>query len=190
MAKKVKVNYRRICKEHNGYTDEEMKGMDVHHMDGDRQNNDPSNLKLLTPEEHARIHKHDFVLWAREGARLGNQAFRERLKEHGPTEAELAYKEIRIQNCKKGLHNTPHKESTKKLISEKKKKFYAEDKTRHPLWGKTEYEVTSPDGEIFTVSGGWKEWCEERGLGSSNLRKVAQGLRKQHKGWTAKIKNG
>lgn len=28
----------------------------VHHIDGDRRNNDPSNLQVMTQSEHARIH--------------------------------------------------------------------------------------------------------------------------------------
>jgi len=32
MAKKVNVDYRKICQEHYGFTDDEMKGMDVHHI--------------------------------------------------------------------------------------------------------------------------------------------------------------
>lgn len=32
-------------------------GMHVHHLDGDKTNNDPSNLVVVTCEEHARLHK-------------------------------------------------------------------------------------------------------------------------------------
>ena len=86
-----KVNYRKICQEHYGYTNEEMSGMDVHHIDQNRQNNCPTNLQLLTPEDHAAIHADQFVLWARKGAKLGNEAFRKRLKEDGFTGKEEAY---------------------------------------------------------------------------------------------------
>jgi hypothetical protein len=157
MAKKVNVDYRKICQEHHGLTDEQMRGMDVHHIDGDRNNNHPSNLKLLSPKEHALIHKNDFVLWARKGSKLGNEAFIKRLREIGPTEKELAHRKKLSEISKKGLHNVPHKEATKKIISEQKKKLF-QDKTKHPLWGKTKYKVISPTGEQFIIEGGWKDW--------------------------------
>lgn len=182
----MRINYRKICQEYYGYLDEEMKGMDVHHIDGNHSNNLPENLMLISPQEHAAIHTHEFVAWAREGSRLGNAAFKKRLAEKGQTPKELEYKNIRIERCKAGLHRTPHSEKSKKIISEKKKK-HLENKSNHPMWGRTSYIVTSPDGEAFVVSEGWKDWCKERGLSASNMRSVALGERKHHKGWKAKF---
>ena len=34
-----------------------LKGVDIHHIDGDHNNNDPSNLKAVTLNEHYNIHK-------------------------------------------------------------------------------------------------------------------------------------
>lgn len=180
------MNYRKICQEYYGYTDQQMLGMDVHHKDGNHSNNDPKNLQLLSPEEHKKIHNHEFVLWAREGARLGNEAFRKRLREQGQTAKELAYKEKRIEACKAGLHRVPHSEDSKRVISQKKK-LHLQDKTNHPMWGNTTYKVTDPEGNTHIVNGGWKEWCKGRGLCPSNLRAVALGKRKHCKGWTAEI---
>ena len=186
MAKKIKINYRKLCQEHYGYTKEQMIGMDVHHVDGNRDNNHPSNLKLITPKQHSELHNDEFVLWARKGSKLGNEAFIKRLREKGPTEKELAHREKMAILRKKGLHRVSHSEDSKKLIGEKTKERF-KDKTKHPLWGKTTYQVTSPQEEIYVVSGGWKQWCIDRGLNASNLLKVAKGERKHCKGWKAKI---
>jgi hypothetical protein len=53
-----KVNYRKIYEQHHGPipVDEFGKSYDIHHIDGDRSNNDPSNLKAVSLQEHIDIH--------------------------------------------------------------------------------------------------------------------------------------
>jgi|SaaInl3SG_22_DNA_1037383.scaffolds.fasta_scaffold16288_5 hypothetical protein len=51
-------NYRRTWEMHNGPipVDEKGRRYEIHHIDGDRSNNDISNLKCVTIEEHLEIH--------------------------------------------------------------------------------------------------------------------------------------
>ena len=51
-------NYRKIYEKHYGPIplDEKGRRYDIHHIDGDHTNNDPSNLKAVTLEEHYDIH--------------------------------------------------------------------------------------------------------------------------------------
>jgi hypothetical protein len=185
MSKKVKANYRKICQDHCGYSDDQMLNMDVHHIDGNRNNNDPENLQLVSIEEHKRIHGNDFVGWARTGSELGNEAFRQRLKNCGPTLNELNNRKKLIERCKSGLHRTPHTADSKKLISEKKKQLLSNPKN-HPMWGNSTYILTDPTGKDHVVGGGFTAWCKERGLVPSNMIKVSNGERTTHRGWKAR----
>lgn len=48
------MNYRKIWEKHNNKKIPE--GYEIHHIDGNRKNNDPSNLQCVSIEEHLRIH--------------------------------------------------------------------------------------------------------------------------------------
>lgn len=50
---RLQMEHRIVWEEHYGKIPE---GMQIHHIDGDKTNNDISNLQLLTPLEHSRIH--------------------------------------------------------------------------------------------------------------------------------------
>ena len=51
--RKGKRLHRAVWEFHNGEIPE---GCDIHHMDGNRANNDISNLQMLQGEEHGRLH--------------------------------------------------------------------------------------------------------------------------------------
>lgn len=48
------MNYRKIWESHTGL--KIPKGYHIHHIDGNHQNNDPSNLCCVSPDEHWQIH--------------------------------------------------------------------------------------------------------------------------------------
>jgi hypothetical protein len=48
-------NYRKLYEQH--YECTLLQGIDIHHIDGNHDNNHPSNLKAVTLEEHYSIHK-------------------------------------------------------------------------------------------------------------------------------------
>jgi hypothetical protein len=53
-----KINYRKIYEQHYGPIprDEDGRSYDIHHIDGDHNNNHPSNLKAVSLREHYEIH--------------------------------------------------------------------------------------------------------------------------------------
>jgi len=57
---KTKVNYRKIYEQHYGPIPQDENGLsyDIHHIDGNRQNNDPLNLVALSVQDHYDIHYH------------------------------------------------------------------------------------------------------------------------------------
>jgi hypothetical protein len=53
-----RINYRKIYEDHYGPIPKEPNGRsyEIHHLDGDHNNNDPKNLVAVTLEEHYNIH--------------------------------------------------------------------------------------------------------------------------------------
>ena len=54
MSNRTKENYREIYKKY--HSDVDISGLHIHHLDGDSNNNDISNLIALTQEDHYKIH--------------------------------------------------------------------------------------------------------------------------------------
>lgn len=52
--KRLRMEHCLVWEEHFGEIPE---GMQIHHIDGNKQNNNISNLQLVTPTEHKRIHE-------------------------------------------------------------------------------------------------------------------------------------
>ena len=53
-----KTNYRKIYEQHYGPIpkDKDGRSYEIHHIDGDHKNNEPSNLRCVTIKEHYDIH--------------------------------------------------------------------------------------------------------------------------------------
>lgn len=95
------------------------------------------------------------------------------------------YKTVRCLRCDTYLPKGPR--NAKGLCSKCNdfKGTFTEGHRPHNYGKGEKYELIDPEGniyrpEVFTV------FCRERGLTPQNLRKVAKGTRKNHKGWLAK----
>ena len=49
----MRGKYRKVYEKHYGPIPD---GYHIHHIDGNHENDDPTNLMAVTPEEHARLH--------------------------------------------------------------------------------------------------------------------------------------
>ena len=63
-------NYRKLAQRHYGLTDEQMKGMDVHHNPARHEGGRdiPEHLFVYHETLHAAVHGSDFILWARKAS--------------------------------------------------------------------------------------------------------------------------
>jgi len=108
---------------------------------------------------------------------------------NNPDKHPMSTKEARKNNGKarsKYWKNNPDKHPMKNIKSRKKisKSLSGE---KHWNYGKTTYELIDPCGNIYIISGGFTEWCKEKGLCPGHIISVAKGIRKHHKGWISKV---
>lgn len=92
-------NYRKIYEKHYGPipTDEMGRTYDIHHIDGNRNNNDPNNLKAVSIKEHYQIH-------LERGDYSSCIKIATRMKMSPEVLSELATKE-NLKRIKEGTHN-------------------------------------------------------------------------------------
>jgi hypothetical protein len=103
------MNYRKIWEKYNGSIPKDEKGRsyDIHHIDGNRNNNDITNLKAVSLEEHWKIHfeQGDYLEANMIANRIGKELY------YGWTHKDETKK--KISNSHKG----------KKLTDEQRKKL-------------------------------------------------------------------
>ena len=120
-------NYRKIWENAFGKIplDDHGRRMEIHHIDGDRSNNDLSNLQLLTIDDHYKIH-YDQGDWA------ACQSILNRMKispeEKSKTCSELAKKRI--------LEGTHHFLDPEFIKADSIRKSVNRRGKNHPLYGK------------------------------------------------------
>jgi len=121
------TNYRHLYKKHHGFIPKDDSGRtyDIHHLDGNRLNNDISNLIALSIQEHYDLHysQGDWAACLRIAARMKVSHLELR---------ELAIK-INQEKIKNGTHHLVGGKIQKKHSSSNQKKLVAEG--RHHFLG-------------------------------------------------------
>jgi hypothetical protein len=95
-------NYRKIYENHIGpiTLDCDGRSLEIHHCDGNHNNNHPDNLKLVTIQEHYEIHRSQGD-WA--ACKLISSRMRISIQEH-KQELSRATTEANLQRVKDGIH--------------------------------------------------------------------------------------
>ena len=116
--------YRKIYEEYYGSipVDETGKTYDIHHIDGNRNNNDPSNLIALSLQDHYNVHfdKGEYGACIRIKSRMS--LTKEEVSQHAS--------EINKERAKKGKHPSQKSCFKEKMSRLKRKEF---DEGIHPF---------------------------------------------------------
>ena len=163
--------------------------------------NDASNLIVITVEDHAAAHKLLFEQYGRWQDRiawlgLSGQKDKKTLCIESSKSAWLgkhhdANTIITIRNCAleqwKRLDDPRKSVEHRKKVSENQKVLQnlpeirkKRSDTLSKMW-----ELTDPSGNIFVIKN-LQEFCVQNNLMSSNMKKVANGIRNHHKNWKCK----
>ena len=138
-------NYRKIFERFNQCS--LLPGVDIHHIDGNHDNNDPSNLQAVTIEEHYQIHRSqkDYYAAYLIGRRMDikPEDWEQMAKENGSKSGKENY--AKGIGLSKWIQDNP--EQFKKMISENGKKggkkcyeenlgFFAAEESQKKEWRK------------------------------------------------------
>jgi LEM-3-like GIY-YIG domain/NUMOD3 motif len=109
---------------------------------------------------------------SRQSIEKRSQKLRDLLREHPRT------------GDKNPMFGKHQKEISKQKMSETRKRLGSARGSNNPK-AKT-YQIISPDGEIFTVTGGLKDFCIQHSLKYSQMGAVGRGEKEEWKGWKCK----
>lgn len=152
--------HRLIYQKHFGLipVDENGRTYDVHHLDGNRNNNDPSNLKAVSLQEHYDIHYNqgDWMACQRILKRMNND----------PTLKSMLLSKANKERVQNGIHNFQDKAF----------------RERHRQKVSDTWEITFPNGDKI-IRRNLKAFCKEHNLNQGAMSQVGLGRKAHHKGF-------
>jgi hypothetical protein len=160
--------YRLIYKKHFGSIPVDDNGIsyDIHHIDGNRKNNELSNLKAVSLQEHYDIHFN-------QGDWMACQRILKRMDDD-PVKKSILLSKSNKQRVENGTHNFMNPEWCKES-----------SERRSDTW-----EITFPDGETI-VRKNLKTFCKENNLNQGAMNQVGLGRIEHHKGFRCrKLRKG
>lgn len=143
--------YRKIYEHHNGAipVDESGRTYDIHHIDGDRSNNEPNNLLAVSIADHLAIHKSqgDYGACVRIMSRLALS----------PNEIANMARMNNLARVANGTHNLLGGE-----ISRKSQRKRVEDGVHHFLSGEVQRNAAAKQVDQGSHRFQDKEWAKQR----------------------------
>ena len=186
--------YRKIYEQNYGPipVDNDGRTYDIHHIDGNRKNNDPSNLVALSIEEHYKVHYNqgEFNACLRIMTRknvspdfLSDLAKKDALKRLEEGRCLFQNKEF-IENHKKIMKNK-YENGTHPSQRQKQKDIMSSIAKEFNVKRAYDWEIVYPNGESKVINN-LNQFCKDNGLNSGNMSLVAAGKIKQHKGYSCR----